>query len=115
MDTSIVKSKPTFTYIWRNKWLTSEAQTIGDMIDFLQQAADLLRTLQARGVVLVDEGGVADDYAHLVTSDAHVAQEFGFVDESDDEDADDESVMDADCQALDLADGESTSTEPTNP
>ena len=29
-----------YEYVWRNKWLTSGAKTIDDMIDGLQGAAD---------------------------------------------------------------------------
>jgi hypothetical protein len=36
---------------WRNKWLTSDASSIDDMIQSLQDAADELRAMKARGVV----------------------------------------------------------------
>ena len=35
------------------------------------------------GVVLDVDGGLADDYAHLVTTDAKVAEKYGMVDESE--------------------------------
>lgn len=67
-----------YELIWRNKWLTAEAHSLDDMINALQDAADDLRAMKARGVVLADTGTVCDDYAYLETSDPEVAKEFGF-------------------------------------
>jgi hypothetical protein len=68
---------------WRNKWLTSEAKSIGDMINLLRAAADRLEQMQKDGVVLVDNGGVKDDYAQLMTTDPKIAEKYGLVDESE--------------------------------
>jgi len=76
-----------FEYIWRNKWLTAQAQTIDDMIDGLQAAADELRAMKAEGVCLRDTQCVSDDFAFLVTTDPKVAEKFGFEEEDlEDED-----------------------------
>src|SRR4051794_2838617 len=80
-----------YEYVWRNKWLTDEAESIDDMIGSLQEAADELRKMKARGVTLEQDGGVEDDNATLVTDDPAVAKAFGFraegyeSDEEDDE------------------------------
>ncbi len=68
----------TYELTWRNKWLTAEASSIDDMAASLQGAADELREMKARGVVLADTGTVTDDYAFLQTDDPEVAKEFGF-------------------------------------
>ena len=72
--------------LWRNKWLTAGAKTMDDMIDALQEAADLLRAMKAAGVVLRDDGAIADDYARLVTNDPGVAKTFGFEEVEDETD-----------------------------
>ena len=79
-----------FLMYWRNKWLTSQARTIDDMIESLRGAADELERMRADGVSLDPNGGTTDDYAQLVTSDPEIAKKYGFEDESefwgDDED-----------------------------
>ncbi|MDZ4687306.1 MAG: hypothetical protein SH850_19695 [Planctomycetaceae bacterium] len=72
-----------FVMIWRNKWLTAEAKSISEMADVLQGAADLLRRMQADGVVLDPDGSTRDDYARLVTTDPGVAAKYGMEDERD--------------------------------
>src|SRR5262245_47482057 len=74
----LVGGRPIYQQTWRNKWLTSEAETIGDMAEALQGAVDRLRAMEARGVRLRDSGSVTDDYAVLETDDPDVADEFGF-------------------------------------
>jgi hypothetical protein len=64
---------------WRNKFLTLNAKSIQEMADGLEEAVQQLRAMAAKGVVLEDDGSVADDYAHLTTTDPQVAEEFGFV------------------------------------
>src|SRR5262249_53891987 len=89
--------------LWRNKWLTAGGEKIGDMIGYILEAADELRTMQAKGVKLDDDGCQVDDYALLVTDDPAVAEEFGFDEEEwDDEDCeyeDDEAATEATTQA----------------
>ncbi len=77
------EARKRFVMTWRNKWLTAEAKSIEDMISMLRAAADHLDQMRKDGVVLDDDGGVGDDYAHLVTTDAKVAEKYGLVDESD--------------------------------
>ena len=56
-----------YVTLWRNKWLTSEAKSIEDMVSRLRASADYLDQLRKEGVILDDNGGVGDDYAQLVT------------------------------------------------
>jgi hypothetical protein len=64
--------------IWRNKWLTSEAGSVEQMITSLREAATELEAMRADGVVLEAGGGAADDYTYLVTDDPEVAAKHGF-------------------------------------
>ena len=62
---------------WRNKFLTVDAKSVAEMADILRGAANYLREMADAGVVL-DPGGVVDDYANLTTADPEVAERFGF-------------------------------------
>ena len=80
--------------LWRNKWLTSDANTIEDMIEMLQGAVDELTEMKDAGITLA-EGGTPDDYARLVTEDEAVAKKFGLeVMEWDEEDFDEDDEDD---------------------
>ena len=70
-----------YTRLWRNKWLTSDARTIDDMIEGLESAATLLKAMRDAGVQLADTGSTADDYALLLVEDAEVARRFAFEEE----------------------------------
>lgn len=86
-----------YVLLWRNKWLTSEAKTIDDMILALHSAAATLTEMRDAGVSLDPGGGTADDYAHLVTTDPLVAERYGLEDESElfeDGESDDEPRSD---------------------
>jgi len=72
-----------YLYLWRNKWLTADAQTIDEMVSNLRQAAEDLDKMRAAGVTLDPEGGTADDYAYLVTTDPEVAKKFDMHEESE--------------------------------
>lgn len=72
-----------YVLLWRNKHLTSEAANIDDMIKGLREAAETLEAMKRDGVTLDPEGGTADDYAYLVTSDPNVASKYGMEDEKD--------------------------------
>ena len=80
-----VKTKPTketvYTLIWCNRWPTANAETIDDMIDRLQGAANELRAMRAKGVVMSYDCCVPEDHAELITTDPKVAKEFGFEEE----------------------------------
>ncbi len=67
----------------RNKSLSIEAQSIDEMIENLQGAADMLRKMRDDGVTLDTNGGTADDYAQLVTRDPEIARKYDIHDESE--------------------------------
>lgn len=83
--------KKRYMTLWRNKWLTSETRSLGDMICLLRNAADELEAMQADGVELNRSDGVSDDYAFLSTTDPDIAEKYDmhpeseFLDEPDDE------------------------------
>lgn len=85
--------KRRYELLWRNKWLTSDAKSIDEMIESLREAANQLEAMKRDGVILDSEGGTADDYATLVTTDETVAEKFGMQPEEeffdDDEESDD--------------------------
>jgi hypothetical protein len=89
------EARKRYVTTWRNKWLTAEAKSIEDMIRLLRSAADRLDQMRKDGIVLDDDGGVGDDYAHLVTMDPKVAEKHRLIDESDywevQEDGDDDA------------------------
>jgi hypothetical protein len=91
------QGKKRYETLWRNKWLTSEAKSIDDMIASLRAAADELDAMRKAGVTLEDSGGVGDDCATLVTTDPEVAKKFGMEEEREylEEDDDDDEVTDA--------------------
>lgn len=90
------EARKSYVTFWRNKWLTSNAKSIEDMIAMLRGAADHLEQMRKDGVMLDDSGGVGDDYAQLMTTDAKIAEKYGLVDESEywDEAEEDESAGD---------------------
>jgi hypothetical protein len=53
------------------------------MIGMLRAAADQLEQMKRDGVTLEDEDAVSDDYAHLVTFDAKIAEKYGMLDEGE--------------------------------
>jgi hypothetical protein len=63
---------------WRNKWITSDAESIDDMINGLRRGADQLEEMKKAGIYLADCTGTADDYALLITEDPEVAARFEF-------------------------------------
>ena len=87
-----------YVTLWRNKWLTAHAGTLEEMISALRAAAALLEETRKDGVMLETDGGVEDDYAHLVTTDPEVARKYDMVEESelwgDDLDADADEHVD---------------------
>jgi hypothetical protein len=78
----------TYSTIWRNKFLTTDAKTLADMAAGLAAAAAELAAMVATGKVALSNPEPADDYAFLTTNDADVANRFGFNEDRDDEDAD---------------------------
>ena len=67
-----------YSRLWRSKFLTARARSIGDLIEALSGAADELRRMRRAGVTLDLDSGVEDGYAELVTDDPAAAREFGF-------------------------------------
>jgi hypothetical protein len=63
---------------WRSGLLTSEAQTIDEMIVTLAAATNDLKRMKAAGVTVDPHGGADDDAVRLVTDNPLVAEEFGF-------------------------------------
>jgi hypothetical protein len=81
-----------FVRLWRNKFLTTDAKSLDEMIEILKNAASLLSAMRADGVTLDPAGGHAADYAYLVTSNPDVAKKYDMHDEAefmDKDDADD--------------------------
>lgn len=72
-----------YVLIWRNKWLTTDAKTLPEMIASLKEAAEQLEAMLKDGVELDPKGGTADDYACLVTTDPDVARKYDMHDESE--------------------------------
>ncbi len=73
--------KRRYVRLWRNKFLTLEAKTIGEMAEALRDAAEELAAMKADGVVLDPDGGTSDDYAMLVTEDPDIAKKYDMHDE----------------------------------
>lgn len=70
------KRDESLIYTWRNKFLTLDAQSIGDMAATLEGAAKQLREMEAAGFVLQDDGGTENDYANLLAPDASTLARF---------------------------------------
>jgi hypothetical protein len=92
------QARKRYVTTWRNKWLTAEAKSIEEMSSMLRGAADQLDEMHRDGVIFDGDGGVADDYVHLVTTDPKVAEKYGMIDESEswgiqDEEEDDSTGM----------------------
>jgi pyruvate/2-oxoglutarate dehydrogenase complex dihydrolipoamide acyltransferase (E2) component len=62
------------------------------MIESLRAAADQLDEMRKACITLEDNGGMADDYATLVTTDPNVASKFGMEEEREYLDEDDEDT-----------------------
>ncbi|MEX1231087.1 MAG: nucleotidyl transferase AbiEii/AbiGii toxin family protein [Planctomycetaceae bacterium] len=72
-----------YVLIWRNKFATMDAKTLGEMVSALRESANTLQQMLNDGVTLDPDGGTSDDYAHLVTTDPDVARKYGMHDESE--------------------------------
>ena len=69
--------------LWRNKFLTTDAKSLDEMIAILRGAVETLESMQADGVFLEPDGGTADDHARLVTTDPDIARKYDMQDERD--------------------------------
>ncbi|MEX2140873.1 MAG: hypothetical protein WD894_16535 [Pirellulales bacterium] len=75
--------KKRYVLLWRNKWLTAEAKTIDEMIAGLHRAAELLSNMKRDGVAFEPQGGTANDYAYLTTTDPDIARKYGMSEENE--------------------------------
>jgi hypothetical protein len=73
-----------YTTTWRNKFLTVDANTLGEMVLMLKEAAAELEAMDATGKVTLEDGA-EDDYARLVTTDPEVAKRYDFSDEDEED------------------------------
>ena len=69
--------------LWRNKFLTTDAASLDDMVEQLEAAAAELRDIRDTGAVVLRPDGVGDDYAWLETTNPAVADRWGFVPEEE--------------------------------
>lgn len=69
---------PLFEYVWRNKVISTGAQSISDIVRDLRHAADFLERMDNSGKIIY-VGGAEDDYATFVTTDPRLAKKYGFV------------------------------------
>lgn len=65
-----------YDMVWRNKNLTSTAESIDDMIGSLEMAVQQLREMRDKGVVLDPTSRVGNDLARLITTDEVTAELF---------------------------------------
>jgi hypothetical protein len=72
-----------YVTIWRNKLLTVDAESLPEMIARVRAATELLESMLADGVELDTNGGTADDYALLVTSDPSIARKYDMQNEAE--------------------------------
>lgn len=67
-----------YEYLWRNKWITTEARSIDDFIEIYESVTKLFRCWKKDGVQLDLESGIGDDYAIFFTKDSEIAKREGF-------------------------------------
>ncbi len=72
-----------YVQLWRNKFLTLDAKSLDEMATTLRAAAEELEAMRKDGIVLDPDGGTADDYAQLITTDPKIAEKYGFIDEAE--------------------------------
>jgi hypothetical protein len=101
-----------YEYLWRNKYLTAEAETLNDMIDSLRDATDRLHEMRSAGVVLDEGSAMADDYAVLVTTDPAAAERFGFEPVTDEDVVEEEADADAGADAEERCDDSCVEDDP---
>ena len=77
------EARKRYVMIWRNKWLTSEAKTVDEILAIYLGTANHFEQMIRDGVVLDNNGSLDDDYAQLVTTDPKIAEKYGFVEESE--------------------------------
>lgn len=71
-------TKNIYIRTWRNKWITSGAQSIDDFIEIFESIAKRFKQWKEWGIRLLDSGSVSDDYAMFGTDDMETAVKAGF-------------------------------------
>ena len=72
-----------YMMIWRNKFLTIHTKSFDEMIESLSESVETLKAMKADGVMFDPDGGTADDYVYLYTTDPNVARKYDMHDEAD--------------------------------
>lgn len=75
----------TYTTTIRNKYLTSDADSIDDMIKCHKNQIAYLEKLKNIPNLEVDFASAQDDYIFASTSDEKIAKEFGMLENEEDE------------------------------
>lgn len=93
-----------YELLWRNKYLSTHAESFDDIINALEGAVNQLKEMKATGLIEYTEGA-DDDYAMFITTDTEIAEKYGFEEiEDDDEEDDFDDFDDEDDGDEDLAD-----------
>ena len=66
-----------YVSVWSDRWITSHAKTLKDMVDGVKDAAKALREMVETGKIEA-EGHPGERHLPLVTYDAKIAKQFGF-------------------------------------
>ena len=77
------KGQAEYEFLWRNKWLTSNAQSVDDMIACLRAAIKDLQNYQKCPQITPDFQSAEDDYIWFRTGDADIAKKFDFYEVED--------------------------------
>ena len=72
-----------YVLLWRNTFLTNDAQSLEDMAAAVRDAAAQLQAMLNDGVMLDPDGGTGDDYALLVTTNPEIARKYDMHEESE--------------------------------
>ena len=72
-----------YMMIWRNKFLTIHTKSFDEMMESLSESVETLKAMKADGVMFDPDGGTADDYVYLYTTDPNVARKYDMHDEAD--------------------------------
>jgi hypothetical protein len=80
---SVRQAPKRFLMLWRNKFLTVEAQSIEEMAQTFRKSAEMMEAMRADGVTLDPHGGSGDDYVYLVTTDPAIAKKYDMHDEGE--------------------------------
>jgi len=67
-----------YEYLWRNKWITADAENIDDFIKIYKELLKMFKMWKKKGIKLDPNSGIGDDYATFYTYDSKVAREEEF-------------------------------------